>query len=159
MKTWALVWLRRIRLLYRLNDRRLAVQQDARRSRKPTLCQAVSAMTTQMETELPRPDLATPAGKYRKLRVLWERLRRFVDDPRISMDNNISERLERAPAWSVELLGSGSLWSVHYGGVVPILAPLAVKLYPWKWLTWYFEHCAAAGGRVPTPSNRSYHGT
>jgi transposase len=23
------------------------------------------------------------------------------------------------------------------------------KLNPRKWLTWYFEHCAAAGGRVP----------
>ena len=36
LKTWALEWLRRIRLLYRLNDRRLAVRQDARRSGKPT---------------------------------------------------------------------------------------------------------------------------
>ena len=32
-----------------------------------------------------------------------------------------------------------------------ILATLALwKLNPRKWLTWYFEHCAAAGGRVPT---------
>ena len=29
LKTWALEWLRRIRRLYRLNDPRLAVQQDA----------------------------------------------------------------------------------------------------------------------------------
>jgi transposase len=23
------------------------------------------------------------------------------------------------------------------------------KLNPRKWLTWYFEHCATAGGKVP----------
>ena len=36
LKTWALEWLRRIRLLYRLNDRRLAVQRTRRRSGKRT---------------------------------------------------------------------------------------------------------------------------
>ena len=56
LKTWALEWLRRIRLLYRLNDRRLAVQQDATAFGEADGClgQAVAAMTTQMETELAR---------------------------------------------------------------------------------------------------------
>jgi len=31
-----------------------------------------------------------------------------------------------------------------------IFATLSMwKLNPRKWLTWYFEHCAAAGGKVP----------
>jgi hypothetical protein len=31
-----------------------------------------------------------------------------------------------------------------------IFATLSLwKLNPRKWLTWYFEHCAAAGGKVP----------
>ena len=56
-------------------------------------------MTTQMETELGRADLATPCRKVlESLRAHWEGLRRFVDDPRIPMDNNTSERLERGPA-------------------------------------------------------------
>ena len=59
LKTWALEWLRRIRLLYRLNDRRLAVQQDATAFGEADGClrQAVAAMKTQMETELARADL------------------------------------------------------------------------------------------------------
>ena len=56
-------------------------------------------MKTQMETELARADScdALPEG-IGKLGVHWEGLRRFVDDPRIPMDNNTSERLERGPA-------------------------------------------------------------
>ena len=47
-----------------------------------------------------------------KLGVHWEGLRRFVDDPRIPMDNNTSERLERGPAVARKnFYGSGSLWS------------------------------------------------
>jgi len=156
LKTWALEWLRRIRLLYRLNDRRLAVQQDATAFGEADGClrQAVAAMTTQMETELARADLATPCRKaLESLGAHWEGLRRFVDDPRIPMDNNTSERLERGPAVARKnFYGSGSLWSGQLmAALFSILATLALwKLNPRKWLTWYFEHCAAAGGRVPT---------
>ena len=53
LKTWALGWLRRIRVLYRLNDRRLAVQKDAATFGEADSClrQAVAEMKTQMETE------------------------------------------------------------------------------------------------------------
>ena len=155
LKTWALEWLRRIRLLYRLNDRRLAVQQDATAFGEADGClrQAVATMKTQMETELARADLATPCRKaLESLGVHWEGLRRFVDDPRIPMDNNTSERLERGPAVARKnFYGSGSLWSGQLmAALFSILATLALwKLNPRKWLTWYFEHCAAAGGKVP----------
>jgi len=46
------------------------------------------------------------------------------------------------------LFGASPLFGI---GPFSILATLALwKLNPRKWLTWYFEHCAAAGGRVPT---------
>ena len=155
LKTWALEWLRRIRLLYRLNDRRLAVQQDAKAFGEADGClrQAVATMKTQMETELARADLATPCRKaLESLGAHWEGLTRFVDDPRIPMDNNTSERLERGPAVARKnFYGSGSLWSGQLmAALFSILATLALwKLNPRKWLTWYFEHCAAAGGKVP----------
>ncbi len=45
-----------------------------------------------METELARADLATPCRKVlESLRAHREGLRRFVDDPRIPLDNNTSE--------------------------------------------------------------------
>ncbi len=47
--------------------------------------------------------------------------------------------------------GSGSLWSGQLmAALFSILATLTLwKLNPRKWLTRYFEQCAAAGGRVP----------
>jgi transposase len=155
LKTWALGWLRRIRVLYRLNDRRLAAQKDAATFGEADGClrQAVAEMKTQMETELTRVDLATPCRKaLESLQEHWEGLMRFVDDPRIPMDNNASERLERGPAVARKnFYGSGSLWSGQLtAALFSIFATLSLwKLNPRKWLTWYFERCAAAGGKVP----------
>ena len=64
-------------------------------------------MKTQMETELARADLATPCRKALESWAHWRGSRRFVDDPRIPMDNNTSERLERGPAVAEELLRLG----------------------------------------------------
>jgi transposase len=155
-KTWALEWLRRIRGLYRLNDRRLAVPKDAAAFAEAdgSLRQAVAEMKARMETELGRGDLATPCRKaLESLHEHWEGLTRFVDDPRIPMDNNASERRERGPAVARKnFYGSGSLWSGRQAAAMfSILATLSLwKLNPRRWLTWYFEQCAAAGGKVPT---------
>jgi transposase len=155
LKTWALEWLRRIRVLYRLNDSRLAVQKDtaAFGEADGRLRQAVAAMKTQSETELARADLATPCRKVlESLQEHWEGLTRFVDDPRIPMDNNASERQARGPAVARKnFYGSGSEWSGRLAAALfSIFATLSRwMLNPRKWLTWYFEHCAAAGGQVP----------
>jgi transposase len=155
LKTWALQWLRWIRVLYRLNDRRLAVQKDAAAFGEADgrLRQAVAEMKTQMETELARADLATPCRKaLESLQEHWEGLTRFVDDPRIPMDNNASERRARGPAVARKnFYGSGSLWSGQLAAALfSIFATLSLwKINPRKWLTWYFEHCAAVGGKIP----------
>jgi transposase len=155
LKTWALQWLRRIRVLYRLNDRRLAVQKDAVAFGEADgrLRQEIAEMKTQLETELARADLATPCRKaLESLQEHWEGLTRFLDDPRIPMDNNASERRARGPAVARKnFYGSGSLWSGQQAAAMfSILATLSLwKLNPRKWLTWYFEQCAVAGGKVP----------
>jgi transposase len=155
LKTWALQWLRRIRVLYRLNDRRLAIPKDAAAFGEADgrLRQAVAEMKTEMETELGRGDLATPCRKaLGSLQEHWEGLTRFVDDPRIPMDNNASERRARGPAVARKnFYGSGSLWSGQQAAAMfSILATLSLwKLNPRRWLTWYLEQCAVAGGKVP----------
>jgi transposase len=155
LKTWALEWLRRIRVLYRWNDRRLAAPKDAAAFGEADgrLRQAVAEMKTEMETELARADLATPCRKaLESLHEHWEGLTRFVDDPRIPMDNNASERHARGPAVARKnFYGSGSLWS---GRLAAALFSICATSSLWelnarKWLTWYFEHCAVAGGKVP----------
>jgi transposase len=156
LKTWALQWLRWIRARYRLNDSRLAAQKNAAAFGEADgrLRQAVAEMKTQMETELAQADLATPCRKVlESLQEHWEGLTRFVDDPRIPMDNNASERRARGPAVARKnFYGSGSLWSGQLAAAMfSIFATLSLwKINPRKWLTWYFEQCAAAGGRVPT---------
>lgn len=155
LKTWALQWLRRIRVLYRWNDRRLAAPRDAAAFGEADgrLRQTVAEMKTEMETELARADLTTPCRKaLESLQEHWEGLTRFVDDPRIPMDNNASERRARGPAVARKnFYGSGSLWSGQQAAAMfSILATLSLwRLNARKWLTWYFEHCAAAGGKVP----------
>lgn len=155
LRTWALEWLRRIRALYRLNDRRLTAGKDSVKFREADdgLRQAVAEMATQMETELARADLATPCRKaLESLRTHWKGLTLFVDDPRIPMDNNASERRERGPAVARKnFYGSGSEWSGQQAAAMfSIFATLSMwKLNPRKWLTWYFDACAAAGGEVP----------
>ena len=122
------------------------------------LRQAVAEMKTQMETELARADLATPCRKaLESLHEHWVGLTRFVDDPRIPMDNNTSEQRARGPAVARKnFYGSGSLWSGQQAAAMfSILATLSLwKLNPRRWLTWYFEHCAAAGGKVPADIQR-----
>src|SRR5262245_36692611 len=155
LKMWALEWLRRIRVLYRLNDRRLAAQKDAVAfgDADSGLRQAVAEMEAQLGTELARQDLATPCRKaLESLHEHWEGLTRFVDDSRIPMDNNASERRARGPAVARKnFYGSGSQWSGRLAAALfSILATLSLwKLNPRKWLTWYFQRCAAAGGKVP----------
>ena len=61
-KSWALEWLRRIRALYRLNDHRLAAQEDAAAFGEADgrLRHAVAEMKAAMESERARGDLAAP---------------------------------------------------------------------------------------------------
>jgi transposase len=160
LKTWALEWLRRIRALYQLHRRRLAAEEGSVAFGEADGClrQAVAEMKAQMETELARADLATPCRKVlESLGAHWEGLTRFVDDPRIPLDNNTSERRGRGPAVARKnFYGSGSLWSGQLAAAAfSIFATLALwGLNPRKWLTWYFERCAAAGGKVPEDIQR-----
>jgi transposase len=154
-KTWALQWLRRIRELYQLNDARLATERgsEAFREADEGLRQAVAAMTAQKEMELAGVGLATPCRKVlESLSEHWEGLTRFVDDPRIPLDNNASERRARGPAVARKnFYGSGAAWSGRLAAALfTLLGTLSVwELNPRSWLTWYFQQCAEAGGRVP----------
>jgi transposase len=152
---WALSWLRRIRHLYAVNRERLRhpfgsakfQEQDA------LLRRAVEAMRAEAGEELSDPKLRQPCRKVlESLAEHWPGLVRFVEDPRIPMDNNASERAGRGPAVARKnFYGSGSLWSGRLAATMfSLLATLAHwGLNPRRWLTWYLESCAAAGGRVP----------
>jgi len=152
---WALSWLRRIRHLYHVNRDRLQHPVDSAKFQEQDalLRWAVEAMRAEAVEELSDPKLRQPCRKVlESLQEHWVGLIRFVDDPRIPMDNNASERAGRGPAVARKnFYGSGSLWSGRLAAAMfSLLATLAHwKVNPRRWLTWYLESCAAAGGKVP----------
>ena len=152
---WALSWLRRIRHVYQVNRERLRHPLGSAKFQEPDalLRQAVEVMRTEAAEELSDPKLRQPCRKVlESLQEHWTGLVRFVDAPRIPMDNNASERAGRGPAVARKnFYGSGSLWSGRLAAAMfSLLATLARwKLNPRRWLTWYLASCAEAGGRAP----------
>jgi len=152
---WALTWLRRIRHLYHVNRERLQHPFDSAKFQEQDalLRRAVEAMRVQAVEELSNPKLRQPCRKVlESLQEHWTGLTRFVEDSRIPMDNNASERAGRGPAVARKnFYGSGSLWSGRLAAMMfSLLATLAHwKINPRLWLTWYLESCAAAGGKAP----------
>jgi transposase len=151
LKPWALAWLQRIHDLYRWNRQRLAHPADP--AGQAGLQQAVAAMRLQLKTELDDLVLRIPVRKVlTSLQEHWSGLTPFVDDPRIPMDNNLSERRLRGPALGRKnYYGSGALWSGRLAATLfSILTTLKLwQINPRLWLNWYLQSCAEAGGRVP----------
>lgn len=98
---WALEWLRRIRPMDHANRERLRHPLDSAKFQEQDvlLRRAVEAMRVAAAEELSHPQLRPPCRKVSEsLQEHWIGLVRFVDDPRIALDNNASERAGRGPA-------------------------------------------------------------
>lgn len=158
LKEWALAWLRHIRDLYRQQRQRLTHLAGSAgfAAAEAALRQRLAAMQTQAVTELADPRLHPCCRKVlASLQEHWSGLSRFVDDVRIPLDNNASERRQRGPAVGRKnYYGSGALWS---GRLAAMLFSLFATLAQWqvnprKWLTWYLQSCAEAGGQAPADS-------
>jgi transposase len=158
LKEWALAWLRHIRDLYRQQRQRLAHPAGSAgfAAADAALRQRLAAMQTQAATELADPRLHPSCRKVLdSLQEHWTGLTRFVDDVRIPLDNNASERRQRGPAVGRKnYYGSGALWSGRLAAMLfSLLATLAQwQVNPRKWLTWYLQSCAQAGGQAPADS-------
>jgi transposase len=155
-KEWALAWLRRIRALYRHDRRRRVAKVGSAEftAADIALRQIVAAMQTQADAESVDPKLPTPCRKVvGSLQEHWSGLTRFLDDRRIPLDNNASERRVRGPALGRKnYYGSGALWSGRLAATLfSLLATLSLaRLNIRTWLTWYLSCCAENGGRAPS---------
>lgn len=156
LEAWAVAWLQRIRALYRCNRQRLRDPADT--AADAALRQAVAALQEQCLTELADPSLRAPCRKVlTSLQEHWSGLTLFVADPRIPLDNNLSERRLRGPAVGRKnYYGSGALWSGRLAAMLfSLLATLRLwKINPRLWLRWYLDSCAAAGGQAPADLER-----
>jgi transposase len=155
-KPWALTWLRQIRVLYRRPSerRRHEAGSAAFAAADADVRQAVAAMQAQAETERADPKLPTHCCKVLvSLLEHWTGLTRFVDDLRIPLDNNASERQVRGAALGRKNdSGSGALWSgPRTAALFSLFASLTrAEINIRKWLTWYLRSCATNGGRAPS---------
>ncbi len=155
LKEWALVWLRHIRDLYRQQRQRLTHPAGSAEfaTADAALRQRIATMQTQAATELADPRLHFSCRKVLKsLQDHWTGLTRFVDDLRIPLDNNLSERKQRGPAVGRKnYYGSGALWSGRLAAMLfSLFATLGqANVNVRKWLTWYLQSCAEAGGKAP----------
>lgn len=156
-KEWA--WLGRIRALYHHDRRRRGTQVGSAEftTADAELRQTVAAMQTQAVAELADPNLPTPCRKVlASLQEHWDGLTRFLDDPRIPLDNNASERRVRGAALGRKnYYGSGALWSGRLAATLfSLFATLNLaKINVRTGLTWYLKSCAETGGRVPPDIN------
>lgn len=158
LKEWAPIWLRRIRVVYQLQRQRLALPAGSsqRTFVESQLRQQLADMKAQAEKELAEAHPRLPCQKaLESLLNHWSGLTLFLDDPRIPLDNNAAERLQRGPAVGRKnYYGSGAHWS---GTLAAMLFSIFATLTKWdinprKWLTWYLQSCAENGGQIPQNS-------
>jgi transposase len=154
-KEWALAWLRRIRALYRHDRRRRGAHADSAEftAADAELRETVTAMETQTAAESSDPKRPTPCRKVLvSLEEHWAGLTRFLDDPRIPLDNKASERQVRGAALGRKnYYGSGALWSGRLAATLfSLFATLTMaRINIRSWLTWFLESCAENSGQVP----------
>jgi len=155
LKPWAIEWLKRIRQAYRSNRERVQHEDNTPKfaTADAQLRIVMDEMATKAAEQLVDPELRLPCRKVLvSLQEHWTGLTRFVEDARIPMDNNASERSLRGAALGRKnYYGSSAMWS---GQLAMMLFSVFATLSKWtinprRWLRWYFDACAAAGGQAP----------
>lgn len=156
LKNWALTWLRRIRDVYRLNHQRLlALEQkaDVSTAIEQDLRQHLTDVQQQAVAECAAGALRKPCRKVlTSLQEHWPGLIRFLDDARIPLDNNASERQLRGPVVGRKnYYGSGAIWSGRLAAMLFSLFATVERceINARQWLTSYLQACAKAGGCPP----------
>jgi len=121
LNPWVRQWLIRIRNLYRLNRRRLAVLDDAAKytEAQAYLEQGIQDLRKYIEQELASRDL-TPKQRtiLKNAAKNWGSLTIFVEQPHVPMDNNRAERLLRLAALGRKnYYGCHAKWSAEFVAV------------------------------------------
>ena len=160
LEDWKDQWLSRIRRLYRLNAQRLRYHDpgrspDRRRYLRMQfrLSRVLGEVFAEAEQELATVDDASPQAKVlRSLLNHREGLSQVLDDPRVPLDNNLSERRFRPEVIRRKLsLGSdskeGAQGMAKMLSVVRTLEVNDIAVLPW--LEAWLSACAANGGHPP----------
>lgn len=155
LRPWALAWLKQIRELYRLHRRRKEHDRGTAEfvAADAELRQHMAKMWDIRDAELAQVGLRQPCRKV--LDSLSEHgsgLTLFLDDLRVPLDNNVSERMLRnSVVGRKNYYGSGAEWA---GRLAMMMFSILSTLRQWRinpqlWLRNYLEACAANQGAPP----------
>ena len=157
---WCEAWLERFAAIYRLNAARLVCHDPGTERQSVAFDAAQEALETALDDMFARagreldglPDEAREGKALRSLVNHREGLAVFLEHPRTPMDNNVAERLIRAPVIGRRLsFGSDSatgatLAALMYSAIGTLnLNGIDVP----RWLGAWLAACAENGGRPP----------
>ena len=157
---WCEAWLERIAAIYRLNEARLVHYARGAESQGTAFDAAQQALEAALddvfavaERELAGlPDDAREGRALRSLVNHREGLTVFVDRPWVPLDNNVAERILRAPAIGRRLsFGSDSGIGAQYTALMySVIGTLNLNgIDVPRWLDAWLAACAENGGRPP----------
>ncbi len=160
LSRWCERWISRIAEIYRLNEARLEHYDPALKTQTP----AFDAAQDELKTALDRlfadagAELADLPKKARKAKALRSLLRHregvcvFLDNPQVSMDNNLAERVLRGPVIGRRLsFGSNSEKGAEFTAIMDsVVGTLSMNgIDVLRWLEAWLKACAKNGGKPP----------
>ena len=156
LKEWANAWRKRIRILEKINDARVAVIDDSEELSKQQIL-----LVQQLEDmkDICNKELKDVSLKIKQRKVLeslmrnWEGLTVFVLNPLVPMHNNYSERALRLFALGRNnYYGSRAEWSGQLAAMCMSICKTAELhgLNPQAYVEFYFNTCAKNDSRVPS---------
>jgi len=155
LATWGEAWRQRIATLYRLRRAWLTEKKGtaAYEMARTRVKEHVEAIRQAVLAEVTDPELQLQARKALSLMAKgWPRLTRFLEDPKIPLDNNGPERRLRGPVVGRKnFYGSGATWSAELAAVIWTIAETATLhgVEPLHFLQEYLQACAEQRGKPP----------
>lgn len=155
LRRWSVDWLVRIRTLFRL--RRAWASQPGDAVVRAALERHVLGLRRTLTRQLNGPHGDEADRVLNTVDKHWQELTRFLEDPRIPLDNNAAERALRTPVVGRKnYYGSRAVWAGQFAAVVfTILATVAQNgLNARAYLTAYLEACARRSADAPVNLER-----
>ncbi len=155
LRRWSRDWLVRIRTLFRL--RRAWARQPGDAAARAALERHVLGLRRTLTRQLNGPlrdeadRVLTTVDKH------WQQLTRFLEDPRILLDNNAAERTLRTPVVGRKNdYGSRADWAGQFAAVMFTILGTATQngLNARAYLTAYLEACARRSADAPVDLER-----
>jgi transposase len=152
LKRWADAWIGKIAQLYHINNERIKHNYQTASFKKydKKLREAIGRMEQEINSSTINRQCKHPQQQFLidSMKTHWKGLTLFVDEPALSMDNNIAERMLRGP-----VLGRKNYWGNH----TPWAGQLSASMFsviqtcisnnvsPRQYLTWYLTECVKRG--------------